>query len=78
MKKATFYEAKKRVAAAIEDAMKNVIESVKYEENYLKDRLCYDDNGTVIKDSYEFERWQEAKDLCEEVKKQFEALIEKF
>lgn len=78
MKKATFYEAKKRVAEAIEDAMKNVIESVKCEEEYRKVRLCYDDNGTVIKDSYEFERWQEAKDLCDEVKKQFDALIEKF
>ena len=78
MKKATFYEAKKRVAEAIEYAMKNVIESVKREEEYLKERLCYDDNGTVIKDSYEFERWQETKDLCDEVKKQFDALIEKF
>ena len=78
MKKATFYEAKKRVAEAIEDAMKNVMESVKCETEYLKDRLCYDDNGTVIKDSYEFERWQEAIDLCAEVKKQFDALIEKF
>lgn len=78
MKKATFYEAKKRVAEAIEDAMKIVIESVKCEEEYLKVRLCYDDNGTVIKDNYEFERWQEAKDLCDEVKKQFDALIEKF
>ena len=78
MKKATFYEAKKRVAEAIEDAMKNVIESVKCEEEYRKARLCYDDDGTVIKDSYEFERWQEAKDLCDEVKKQFDALIEKF
>lgn len=78
MKKATFYEAKKRVAEAIEDAMKNVMESVKCEKEYLKDRLCYDDNGTVIKDSYEFERWQEAEDLCAEVKKQFDNLIEKF
>lgn len=78
MKKATFYEAKKRVAEAIEDAMKNVMESVKCEEKYLKDRLCYDDNGTVIKDAYEFERWQEAIDLCDEVKKQFEALIKNF
>lgn len=78
MKKATFYEAKKRVAEAIEDAMKNVMESVKCEKEYLKDRLCYDDNGTVIKDGYEFERWQEAKDLCDEVKKQFDNLIEKF
>lgn len=78
MKKATFYEAKKRVAEAIEDAMKNVMENVKCETEYLKDRLCYDDNGTVIKDSYEFERWQEAEDLCAEVKKQFDALIKKF
>lgn len=78
MKKATFYEAKKRVAEAIEDAMKNVMESVKCETEYLKDRLCYDDNGTVIKDSYEFERWQDASDLCAEVKKQFDTLIKKF
>lgn len=78
MKKATFYEAKKRVAEAIEDAMKNVMESVKCETEYLKDRLCYDDNGTVIKDSYEFERWQEAEDLCAEVKKQFDTLIKNF
>lgn len=78
MKKATFYEAKKRVAEAIEDAMKNVMESVKCETEYLKDRLCYDDNGTVIKDSYEFERWQEAENLCAEVKKQFDTLIKNF
>ena len=78
MKKATFYEAKKRVAEAIEDAMKNVMESVKCETEYLKGRLCYDDNGILIKEGYEFEKWQDASDLCAEVKKQFDTLIEKF
>lgn len=78
MKKATFYEAKKRVAEAIENAMTEAMESVKREVEYYKNNLCYDDNGIVIKDNYEFEKWQEINDLHAEMKKQFDNMIEKF
>lgn len=78
MKKATFYEAKKKVAEAIEYAMENVMESLKSEAEYRKGHLCYDNDGLLIKNGYEFERWQEANDLVAEVKKQFDTLIDKF
>lgn len=78
MKKTTFYEAKKRIAEALESAKENILDTANNEVSYYKGMLNTDENGNEIKDDYYFKRYEEAIALHDEIAKQMDTLIEKF
>lgn len=79
MKKTTFYEAKKRIAEALESAKATILDTADSEVNYYKGLLKTDENGNdIIKDDYYFKRYEEAIALHDEIAKQMDTIIEKF
>ena len=79
MKKTTFYEAKKRIAEALESAKATILDTADSEVNYYKGLLKTDENGNdIIKDDYYYKRYEEAMALYNEIAKQMDTIIEKF
>lgn len=78
MKKTTFYEAKKRIAEALESAKAVLLDTADNDVSYYKDTLKTDENGNEIKDDYYFKRYEEAIALHDEIAKQMDTIIEKF
>ena len=79
MKKTTFYEAKKRIAEALESAKATILDTADSEVNYYKGLLKTDENGNdIIKDDFYFKRYEEAIALHDEIAKQMDTIIEKF
>lgn len=79
MKKTTFYEAKKRIAEALESAKATILDTADSEVNYYKGLLKTDENGNdIIKDDYYFKKYEEAIALHDEIAKQMDTIIEKF
>ena len=79
MKKTTFYEAKKRIAEALESAKATILDTADSEVNYYKGLLKTDENGNdIIKDDYYFKRYEEAIALHDEIAKQMDTISEKF
>lgn len=77
MKKATFYEAKKRISEALESAKEVLLDTADNDVNYYKNTLNTDENGKEIDDFY-FKRYEEAVALRDEIAKQMDTIIEKF
>ena len=78
MKKTTFYEAKKRIAEALESAKAELLDRANCDISFYKDTLKTDENGNEIKDDYYYKRYEEAIALHDEIAKQIDTIIEKF